>query len=242
MQCDGARPRCSNCVKRGFTICVYIDKVKAGPEALEVLELLKMLPEKQASALLDALRETGDVESALSVFGERGGDIGSLALEPGAQGSSSVRNMLELELMDKNSKAYPPTRPIHASVLAKSDLLRPVRPSAEAYENPPALHAASASRRFQLPASPRQEAAYCDERLHNLQVGYWTDVTVTDDFAARVLSLYITTDHPLLGLFSPDLFITDLVNHQARFCSRFLFHALMYLGCVSKYTVKRWWA
>ncbi|OTA60803.1 hypothetical protein K449DRAFT_406281 [Hypoxylon sp. EC38] len=54
---------------------------------------------------------------------------------------------------------------------------------------------------------------------------------VTNDFAARVISLYMTTDHPLLGLFSPYLFITDLVNQRDRFCSRFLFHALMYLGC-----------
>ncbi|KAI0386079.1 hypothetical protein F5Y04DRAFT_243295 [Hypomontagnella monticulosa] len=231
MQCDGARPRCSNCVKRGITTCIYVDRIKAGPEALEVLELLKMLPEDRASALLSALREKGDVESALSIFRERDGNIGPMTPEPGAQESSRLRNTLESELIAKNSKAYPPVRPINASVLAQSDLLRPLQPSAEAYENPPALDADSASRRFQIPVSPRQ-ASYCDKRLHDLQVGYWTDVMVTDDFAAKVISLYITTDHPLLGLFSPHLFIADLTDREARFCSRFLFHALMCLGCL----------
>lgn len=56
---------------------------------------------------------------------------------------------------------------------------------------------------------------------------------VTNDFAARVISLYIKTDHPLLGLFSPNLFIADLVEKRERYCSKFLFNALMYLGCVS---------
>ncbi|KAI1739889.1 hypothetical protein F4680DRAFT_420475 [Xylaria scruposa] len=39
------------------------------------------------------------------------------------------------------------------------------------------------------------------------------------------------TDHPLLGLFNSDLFTTDLVSKQTDYCSKFLFHALMYLGC-----------
>ncbi|KAI0834852.1 hypothetical protein F5Y06DRAFT_289573 [Hypoxylon sp. FL0890] len=233
-KCNGVRPRCSNCMKRGAAFCVYIDKVKAGPEVLEVVELLRSLPEDQAFVLLGLLREKDDPATAISAF--KGSGVEGephIVSDPDAETSILARTILELELMTHNSKAYPSLRPINASALAKSNLLRPVRSSAEAYgiDTPLPIDAASAGRRFQLPLSPSAEVRYCNERLRDLRVGYWTDVMVTDDFAARVISLYLTTDHPLLGLFSPYLFITDLVNHEDRFCSRFLFHALMYLGC-----------
>lgn len=88
-------------------------------------------------------------------------------------------------------------------------------------------------RHFQDFKDPTEAIQYCDERLSDLQADFWADVAVSSDFVARAISLYIHTDHPLLGLFDTDLFITDLVGRQTRFCSRFLFHALMYLACVS---------
>lgn len=90
-------------------------------------------------------------------------------------------------------------------------------------------------RHFQDFRDPTEAIRYCDERLSNLQVDFWADVAVSNDFVARAISLYIRTDHPLLGLFDPDLFISDLVGRQTKFCSRFLFHALMYLTCVSRH-------
>lgn len=95
------------------------------------------------------------------------------------------------------------------------------------------MDADSALRQDRFANIPRQDIDYCDERLRDLDVSFWTDVKVTNDFAARVISLYIRTDHPLLGLFSPNLFIADLVGKQEKFCSKLLFHALMYLACVS---------
>ncbi|KXJ87785.1 hypothetical protein Micbo1qcDRAFT_124133, partial [Microdochium bolleyi] len=60
---------------------------------------------------------------------------------------------------------------------------------------------------------------------------FWTNVDAANDFAARAISLYLETDHPLLGLFDADLFITDLVEHRTRYCSPFLVNALLYLSC-----------
>ncbi|KAK7755965.1 hypothetical protein SLS62_001907 [Diatrype stigma] len=85
-------------------------------------------------------------------------------------------------------------------------------------ESPP-MDANSAIGQFQFANTPRQEIGYCDDRLANLDVSFWTDVDVTSDFAARAISLYIKTDHPLLGLFSPNLFVGDLVGKRERFCS-----------------------
>ncbi|KAI2768752.1 hypothetical protein F4815DRAFT_498004 [Daldinia loculata] len=232
IKCDGVRPKCTNCEKRGVKFCVYIDKVKAGPEVMEVLELLKSLPIGEAFGLLNSLREKGDPATVLSVLRE--GDAEGQPTFLGAEARGFVpRNMLELELMANNSKSFLPLRRIDAHVLAKSDLLRPMRRSMEDNQmNPPfPVSTALEGRRFPLPVIPGRGVGYCDERLHNLQADFWTNVMVTNEFTAQVISLYIKTDHPILGLFSPHLFITDLVNQQDRFCSRFLFHAVMYLGC-----------
>ncbi|XXG96160.1 hypothetical protein Hte_002439 [Hypoxylon texense] len=207
---------------------------------MEVIELLKLLSKDHAAVLLGALRSSGDPAEALSTFKEKAD----------ADGTAPARSRLELELMANNPGAYPPLRPIDATDLANSNILRPVRPSINENERqvnsgrtlnpasfpssdlPPPTSPFAADRQFQLPIdTSAQNVEYCDERLHNLQVDYWTDVMVTSDFTARVISLYSTTDNPVLGLFSPDLLINDLVNRQNRFCSRFLFHALMYLGC-----------
>ncbi|KAI8962418.1 hypothetical protein F5Y11DRAFT_193867 [Daldinia sp. FL1419] len=232
IKCDGVRPKCTNCVKREVIFCVYLDKAKAGPEAMEVLELLQSLPMDQAFVLLNSLREKGDPAAVLSVLRE-GNAEGKSILGTETYGTSPPRNMLELELMANNSKSYAPLRRINASSLAKSDLLRPIRRSVQSntVDSSTPIDTDLEGRRFHLPVSPGQGIDYCDERLRGLEVDFWTNVMVTNDFTARAISLYIKTDHPLLGLFSPHLFITDLVNRQNRFCSRFLFHALMYLCC-----------
>ena len=91
----------------------------------------------------------------------------------------------------------------------------------------------SAVRQVRYNNAPKHEISYCDERLRELDISFWTNVKVTNDLAARIISLYMRTDHPLLGLFSPNLFISDLVAKKETHCSRFLLHALMYLGSVS---------
>ncbi|KAH8662132.1 hypothetical protein BX600DRAFT_312268 [Xylariales sp. PMI_506] len=71
----------------------------------------------------------------------------------------------------------------------------------------------------------------CDERLNSLKVQFWTTVPVSSTFAAKILSLYLKTDHPLLGTFDADLFVHDLVNQQQRYCSSFLVNCVLYWGC-----------
>jgi hypothetical protein len=57
-------------------------------------------------------------------------------------------------------------------------------------------------------------------------------VPVTNQAAARVLSLYLVTDHYILGFFDVDLFLDDLVSGNERFCSPLLVNALLSWACV----------
>jgi len=78
------------------------------------------------------------------------------------------------------------------------------------------------------------QSRYCDPRLEELKIGYWSDVQITDEAAARLISLYLETDHPILGVFDADLFVTDLINNRPRYCSRLLVASVLSWSSVSR--------
>ncbi|KAK7985506.1 hypothetical protein PG996_005254 [Apiospora saccharicola] len=68
---------------------------------------------------------------------------------------------------------------------------------------------------------------------------YWTRTAVTDQLAATLLSQYLQTDHPIVGLFDANLFVTDLVDCRKRFCSPLLVCALLCWACHAHTTIDR---
>lgn len=68
---------------------------------------------------------------------------------------------------------------------------------------------------------------YYDERLHRLKISFWTTIPISNSFAAAAISLYMTTEHSTIGIFDPDLFIGDLVEHRLNYCSSFLVNAIL---------------
>ncbi|ORY64515.1 uncharacterized protein BCR38DRAFT_435341 [Pseudomassariella vexata] len=245
-RCDGHRP-CVAC-RRRTSECVYAERPV--DDKTELLTLLKSMPEPQAFDLLLAYRAMGDPAAVLSSVRES--QSRSKEDEPITLVTTSLA-ALEDELKTRNHVSYPRLPPIPA-LLSESVLLQPVRsapihskdqqdmadsisrsqpePDGTDTAESSGFHPRTVANPFRIRATPDDlPASYCDERLTLLDISYWTDVVVADEFAARVISLYLETDHPLLGFFDPDLFITDLVSKQHRFCSRFLVHALLYWGC-----------
>ncbi|KAF3022599.1 hypothetical protein E8E14_013659 [Neopestalotiopsis sp. 37M] len=83
----------------------------------------------------------------------------------------------------------------------------------------PEYDADSAIRRFRQPESQinlaEDKAKLCDERLSDLDISFWTTVPIPNSLAAKVISLYLVTDHPLLGTFEPRKFVADLQMYSA---------------------------
>ncbi|KAI0512804.1 hypothetical protein F5B22DRAFT_294743 [Xylaria bambusicola] len=229
-KCDGLRPACTNCSKRGHAVCVYPERLVNGQKAIELVELLKSSTEDRSNALLKRLREKGDPSIVLAE--SRGGPSeGSSPSKLDYVEYKQHQSSLEGELMANNPKAFPILPPIDPIALARSNLLRPwlsdiVLSQLDSNEAEPNLTAPS-----EYSEPQEQPIEYCDERLQYLQVGFWTNIKISNDFVAKVISVYMKTDHPLLGLFDTHLFINDLVNQHAKYCSKFLFHSVMYLGC-----------
>ncbi|KAI0805335.1 hypothetical protein GGR55DRAFT_690676 [Xylaria sp. FL0064] len=228
-KCDGVRPACGNCAKRGTTVCVYPERLMNGQKATEFVELLRSSPEDHSNALLKSLRENHNNSSVISHFKRATSESGCFPKSDDWE--STNLSSLEGELMANNSKSFPTLPPITPASLARSNLLHPwPSDSLPGRLNPmdvgPPIIAPS-----EYPEAQGHPVEYCDEGLQYLQVSFWTDMKISNDFAARVISIYIKTDHPLLGLFDTRLFINDLINQRTNYCSKFLFHAVMYLGC-----------
>ncbi|KAI1170406.1 hypothetical protein F4777DRAFT_583947 [Nemania sp. FL0916] len=235
-KCDGARPVCSPCLKRGRSQCIIPEKIGSAHSAVEIVNLLQSLPRTDGDSLVNLLRAGGDPSAVLAAFQQ--GIREGKALDSAGELHHSL---LEAELISQYPKAYSFLPEIDTHALARSTLLRPVSAPAPAPapiggKSPPVFFLAeradpvSAASPGKLHAYSSHQLKLCDERLRTLPVGFWTDLDISGDLAARVLSLYITTDHPLLGLFNAQLLLEDLLYQRTQFCSKFLFHAVMYLG------------
>ena len=81
--------------------------------------------------------------------------------------------------------------------------------------------------------APTPPPTYCDARLAQLDISTWTTVQIPNDLAASAISLYLQTDHPVLGFFDADVFLDDLVAGRSRFCSKLLVNCLLFWAMVS---------
>jgi hypothetical protein len=135
-RCDAQRPRCEACHRRGEKDpCVYEDRSnppdKTNNQGLELLELLKIIPENQAYDILRVFRSHGDPATVLQMFKESRGQNRSSSEAEGVQ--VNTRHLeLEFELMSRSPVAFPPVPQVDSSLL-RSVALRPLASSSSAY-------------------------------------------------------------------------------------------------------------
>lgn len=110
--------------------------------------------------------------------------------------------------------------------------LRPTGPSCHAFELVlTTFDSQVTTDARQIAPAPRRTPR--DPALDGLDMSRWTTVLISNDTAARAISLYLTTDHLLLCPFDRKLFITSLVSPDTTsYCKPALVNALMYWCCV----------
>ncbi|OTB06793.1 hypothetical protein M426DRAFT_9225 [Hypoxylon sp. CI-4A] len=72
-----------------------------------------------------------------------------------------------------------------------------------------------------------------DDRLKSIDFQRWTNVPITNELAAMLVSLYLEIDHPWCPLFDADLFLDDCVQGKTHFCSTLLMNSLLAWTCQS---------
>ncbi|CAJ0550905.1 Ff.00g108350.m01.CDS01 [Fusarium sp. VM40] len=258
-RCDGKRPNCSKCERWGTT-CVYsVDHLANVERDLkdhrDVLELLMSLPEEEALAAHRQLRSTNSLSDALSSLrGSMHGRHQPSSMRTAQAISPPTSSSLEFELTVRHPMAYPTVFPLDLPSLSADPRLRPVqRPShgllLEGSSPSDTMSPSTSSSNDQSGATPSNQSferpsikhegdsvghhhdQHCDERLHQLQIGYWTGITIENDVAANAISHYLRSNHPIFGLFDPDLFIHHLIHRKHQYCSSFLVNALLAHAC-----------
>lgn len=234
----------------------------------ELVKHMVCMPEDIAQVILWRLRTTSNPLLVLqSIRGETLSD--QLSEQATARGILPlVQSGLEFELMVRHPVSYPTLDPLKDNSLLKSPLLIPanllVMSLSPDLENPQgnfltqqifdSCDASSGSEEHitqfepirhestdgDLPENVAQQAhCYFNPQLNGLSIAFWTAVPVTNQYAASVISLYLETDHPLLGLFDSQLFVGNLVDCRLEFCSPFLVSALLSFASVSSMMLLR---
>lgn len=185
----------------------------------DIVDQLKTLPEHDALKLLQQLRSPGGAFSPLSTV-RLSNHKTSQALLP------TTSSRIEFELTALHGIVYPTLLPIDITKLNISPLEKPASPSnhgslVRKSSNTPVVLAEAGSR------------LYCDSRLEDLDISYWTKVPISDVSAATLISLYLETDQTIVAFIDADLFLDSLVDRRPKFCSSFLVTAMLYVACVS---------
>ncbi|RFU80368.1 n-terminal fungal transcription regulatory domain-containing [Trichoderma arundinaceum] len=130
-----------------------------------------------------------------------------------------------LELEAQNPNAYPFLPPIQPQTLRGQEYQRLTTSNRQSSR-------LASSRFLRQDSGPTiSQAPLCDSRLRQLDISHWTHVPISNEVAARAISLYLETDHPFLGYFDPGLFISDLTGPKSDYCSPILVNALLYWAC-----------
>ena len=68
--------------------------------------------------------------------------------------------------------------------------------------------------------------------MQQLDISFWTEVRITNKAAIQALPLYLSSEHPIIGVFDADLFIEDLNEKRLRHCSHILVSSMLCWACV----------
>lgn len=158
-----------------------------------------------------------------------------------------IQSETELRLMVQHPVAYPALNLSYDSIMAKSTLIASpdVLAAAEGLSsmaqsslagpregstNLGTRHSKDDSEVTQNGSSGSPTSRYFDALAAHLRIDHWTNVSVTNRYAAGAISMYLDTEHLMLRLFDPETFLNDLISTDNDYCSAFLVNSLLALA------------
>ncbi|KAG5974960.1 hypothetical protein E4U55_007947 [Claviceps digitariae] len=242
-QCDGNRPKCSNCLGKSQD-CEYRDDGDLSKETkdviLEVTRSLSQLPAATRSRTLQGLSSESNAWTILSTLRQKAIENRQDSNDASASTMSSTDDEtceLTQNWESQNPVAYPERDITEPNMMPNQEL---TGLSAQQHELSPCQTPtdwANAETENVAPWVCASESGgtgdftLCDARLSKLNIRHWTSVDISDDLAARCISLYLQTDHPLLGHFDPELFVSHLISEEHEYCSALLINSMLYWAC-----------
>jgi hypothetical protein len=187
-------------------------------EHTDFIEAIRNAPDDEVLTIVHRLRATENLPAAISTYQSRISGPSLLSERASARAvMPSTESGIEFELVMHHPTMYSSLEPPSPASIASASHLGGSTQNTSSSGTP---------------ISPSDPNTYCDPRLELLTVSYWTRIPIDNALAARTISHFLQTDHPVLGFFDADLFLRDLVGQGLSFCSSFLFHSVMSLACV----------
>ncbi|KAG6002674.1 hypothetical protein E4U43_001078 [Claviceps pusilla] len=237
--CDGSKPKCSICIERRQQ-CTYQTSRR-----VEMAELRTMAQEH--GRLLELLRTASPDSVVALVKSLRGSASQSSHLNDLRAGLAPAHPPLHMDLNSRYPNAFAVLEPLHTANVDfrlidvdKSSAItarnahkrsRTCGPWTTKLGNQGSPCSELPSTVSRLPTA--ESINYVDPRLHNLDIGQWTSVSISDLFAAQAISFYLRNEHPYLALFDSDLFLEDLTTGKGQFCTELLVSSLLAWSCAS---------
>jgi hypothetical protein len=227
---------------------------------VDIIEHLRSAPEEQALATVRRLRSTSNVSEVLDSIKHTMSSKRPSESRAAHAASPPTDGNIEFELNLSYNIVYPALTPLDVTSINMETLIRypsrqspsltPVTALSEVVNATRIVENAEVDPQLLLPerSYPLRETRglltrfvtreprslrYCDARLNELDISFWTRVPISNELAATAISAYLETDHPVSGFFDVDLFLTDLIDHRLRYCSSFLVNSFLSLVCVS---------
>ncbi|KAF3073981.1 hypothetical protein CFAM422_003482 [Trichoderma lentiforme] len=228
IRCDGQRPVCSAC-ENTQSDCVYRDESAISEESqsllLEVIRLLNELPDDKVLDKLRSLKKEGDASAVLSRLRDKASSL--QISDPSFEAATMSDAFQSLELGPQYPNAYPATPSLSLETLEEATYQQLVHTARRGS----GAEAMQGTTQHEALPEAVPEPPLCDSRLAQLDISNWTNVMTSNEYAARAISLYLETDHPLLGFFEPNLFVSSLTAGKTDYCSPMLVNALLYWAC-----------
>ncbi|KAM3473399.1 hypothetical protein MY5147_004800 [Beauveria neobassiana] len=231
IKCEGRRPICSNCAKRGVD-CAYRDELCVSKDAREtvvkVVHMLGRMPSSDAIRIIDSTRNEPSAEKILALI--RDGlarQNKQRTLPPGCSNPTTPGVQDEYhhrpEALETRHSVATTT---HSST---SDPPRPSPRTAHQHSGgtllSPNLHASSSSSSPPPPPPPPPP-----NQLESSSPT-WSCVTDNVVLTHHLLALYFCWEYPSFAPLSKEHFLYDFSNRRHRYCSPMLVNALLALGC-----------
>ncbi|KAJ4985949.1 hypothetical protein SVAN01_08531 [Stagonosporopsis vannaccii] len=235
--CDGNRPSCAACHRRDRH-CVYMndEDLEMRPTVLKrenialreklvaLQEIFEHLQHRTQHVTHDTVQRLGAGTDPSDVLKTLRGELPHATLSE----QSTARAILpavysdgELELLVRHPNAY---CAVDLPTVAQDTV------STLFFGGKSSLEHVNQLELVRTTEQPSNHPKYCDSRLGNLNLAFWTSIPVPNDHAASAISLYIETHHPVWSFFDASQFIDDLVKCRTdseSTCSPLLVNSLL---------------
>ena len=197
------------------------------------LSFLENLPDDRLEDVLDVVEPGHDPIAELNSL--QHGIIRSNGLSNYATTRATYppTNWLAYDLSLTHPAAYPILLPVDEKLIPVESLSKPHPANATSLVSSAASSSGNERKSPQRPLRPLPPATLIDSRLYTLKISQWTGVPISNELAARMLTLWFETDHMCVGFFDAELFITTLCAGVSNdFCSPFLVSCMLFLASV----------